>query len=540
MSPLATRRSAAFVLASLFLFAGTLLAEPVRIDSGLIEGEVLDAVSGLRVYRGIPYAAPPVGELRWRAPEPPPSWEGVRAAKTFGAICPQPPLLAAMMGVALPDSGEDCLFLNVWTAAPSPDSRLPVKLPVMVWIHGGGLTMGWSQQSVYDGAALASRGVVLVSINYRLGPLGFLSLPELSRESSGGGSGNYGFLDQVAALRWVQRNIAAFGGDPANVTIFGESAGGTSVYTLLAAAGTEGLFHRAIAESPWITESNIAPLEEATPFGASAEATGEQWAARIVGEGGDTSLTALRQIPASQIIAKTGASFRALIAIDGKFMTEHSERAFREGSPRKVPVIAGTNADEGTMFANMLGYANADAYRKGLRETYGDHADAVFALYPTAAEGKLADTLNRYLTDAWFLRATRGMLLGMAKIGAPAYQYHFTRRNRARPEWGAHHAAELGYVFNNPGGIGGPAVEWDEIDRQLGDAMIRYWVQFAKTGDPNADGLPQWPRFDAATESYLEFGDQIRHGSNLCAERCAELERVLAALRSREDSTGGR
>ncbi|HEX2466275.1 MAG TPA: carboxylesterase/lipase family protein [Thermoanaerobaculia bacterium] len=510
---------------------------PVRLDSGLLEGDLLDAASGLRVFRGIPYAAPPVGDLRWRPPQRVAAWEGVRAAKEFGAICPQPPMLAAMTGETLPPSNEDCLYLNVWTAA-----RADAALPVMVWIHGGGLSLGWSQQAVYDGAAFAGRGVVLVSINYRLGPLGFLSLPELSRESEHRSSGNYGFLDQVAALEWVQRNVAAFGGDPNNVTIFGESAGGTSVHALLTSPRAAGLYHRAIAESPWITESNIAPLRQASPFGPSAEDQGATWASRLVAAGGDSSLAALRRIPAAEIIAKSNLGFQPLIAIDGWFMPENGERTFAAGKGTKVPLIAGSNTDEGTMFQSGLGYGTVSAYRDGLSKIYGDQAQAVLALYPASSDQELSTTLNRYLTDTWFLRATRGMLLGAARAGAPTYQYHFTLRSRAVPAWGAHHAAELGFVFNNPAGFGGatPVPEWNEAERRLADAMIGYWVQFATTGDPNRDGLPVWPKFDAGTESYLELGETIRAADRLCAGRCEQLDRILGAVQAKEPQTGGR
>jgi para-nitrobenzyl esterase len=509
-------------------------AEPVRLDSGLVEGELVDAARDLRVFRGIPYAAPPVGELRWKPPQAVASWDGVRAAREFAPICPQPPTLAAMTREALPPSNEDCLYLNVWTAAPSAEA----KLPVMVWIHGGGLTLGWSQQAVYDGSAFAARGVVLVSINYRLGPLGFLSLPELSRESEHGSSGNYGFLDQVAALQWVERNIAAFGGDPSNVTLFGESAGGTSVHALLTSPRAAGLFHRAIAESPWITESNIAYLRSASPFGPSAEDQGQSWVAKLGAT--DTSLAALRRVPAAEIIAKSSQGYAPLIAVDGWFMPAHGEKVFAAGGATKVPLIAGTNTDEGTMFATMLGVGNASAYRDHLSRIYGEQGAAALQVYPAPSDdGALADTLNRYLTDSWFLRATRGMLLGSARAGAPTYQYHFSLRSRAVPAWGAHHAAELSFVFNNPGGLGG-STEWNESERRVADAMIGYWVQFATTGDPNREGLPAWPRFDVATEPYLELGNEIKAGTRLCADRCAELDRILAALTGTTGQTGGK
>jgi para-nitrobenzyl esterase len=257
--------------------------------------------------------------------------------------------------------------------------------------------------------------------------------------------------------------------------------------------------------------------------------------------GGDTSAGALRRVPAADLIAKSALGFRPVIAIDGWFMPEHGERTLAAGKGAKVPLIAGTNANEGTMFMGGLGFGNVSAYRDGIGKIYGDEAASVLAVYPVSPDGDLNQTLDRYLTDAWFLRATRGMLLGMTRAGAPTYQYHFTVRSRATPAWGAHHAAELGFVFNNPGGFGGgKAPEWNPAERRLADAMIGYWVQFAKTGDPNRDGLPVWPKFDAAAESYLELGEEIEAGNRLCASRCEQLDGVLAAARSKEQQTGGR
>ena len=248
------------------------LGAPIRLDTGLVAGDVVEEGAQMLVFRGIPYAAPPVGEQRWKPPTPVDAWEGVRDAKQFSAACPQGPGLARLTGEGLPTLSEDCLYLNVWTGAAGTDA----KQPVMVWIHGGGLSLGWGHQRTYDGTDLAARGVVLVSINYRLGALGFLAHPLLSAE--GGVSGNYGLLDQVAALQWVQRNIAAFGGDPGNVTIFGESAGGTSVQALLASPHAKGLFHRAIAQSPWLNDTNYATLKGASSTAPGAEERGRQWA----------------------------------------------------------------------------------------------------------------------------------------------------------------------------------------------------------------------------------------------------------------------
>ena len=248
------------------LVAAAALAKPVQLDSGLVQGEVVEGTA-VQVFRGIPYAAAPVGDLRWREPAAPAAWEGIRSATEFSNICHQGPALAAMTGEPLPTRSEDCLYLNVWSGAVGRET----KQPVMVWIHGGGLTLGWGHQQGYDGTHLASQGVVLVSINYRLGALGFLAHPLLNEEA--GVSGNYGLKDQIAALEWVQRNIEAFGGDPGNVTIFGESAGGTSVHALIASPRAKGLVHRGIAQSPWVTDTNYARLNEDLPTVGSASET---------------------------------------------------------------------------------------------------------------------------------------------------------------------------------------------------------------------------------------------------------------------------
>jgi len=492
--------------------------DSVRTHSGLVSGEGLE--DGIRVFRGIPFAAPPVGDLRWRPPQEVAPWDEMRNATEFGAVCPQPPTLAAMGGGTLPEFSEDCLFLNLWTPAQDPDEALPV----MVWIHGGGLSLGYSNQEIYDGVGFAKHGIVLVSINYRLGPLGFLAHPELSAESADGASGNYGFLDQLAALEWVQKNIAAFGGDPDTVTIFGESAGGTSVFALLTSPMSEGLFHRAIAESPWVTETNVTYQSKATPFVASGEAQGVEFARLLVGEDADASLPALRAFDADEMIKKGG--FSPFINVDRWFMPEAPETTFAAGRQRNVPLIVGTNANEGTMFMAAF-IQSVESYEKALDETYGDQSKAVLAMYPAALKEDLAKAADRFITDAWFLRPGRAMLRATSKVSSPGYQYHFTRASRAIPAWGAHHAAELGYVFNTYAGFG-PQVDPNAEDLDLGATMIDYWSQFAKTGDPNGNGRPHWPVHQPGSEAYLELGDTIRSGTKLRKAACDALDGIIA------------
>ena len=515
----ATVLTVAFLPTSSANAAGS-AAAVVDIDTGSLRGEVLNEASGLTVYRGIPFAAAPVDDQRWKAPQGPAKWNGVREAAEFGAICPQAPTLAMLTGESLPKSSEDCLFLNVWTTAGADDD----PRPVMVWIHGGGLSLGWSNQVGYDGAAFASKGVVLVSINYRLGPLGYLAHPALSKES--GESGNYGFLDQIAALQWVNRNIAQFGGDPNNVTIFGESAGGTSVHTLMASPLAKGLIHRAIAESPWVTDTNIRPLHGAKGRLASAEDVGVAWTKAMLDDDAEQTAEALRALDAGTIITRTAqggalGGYEPHVTYGTKFMPESSEDRYAAGEQNDVPLIAGTNRNEGTMFMAFQPLAERAQFLELLKGVYGDHAEEVAKLYPTSNADELKVQHDRFLTDTWFLRGTRRMLLGQAKVSSPAFQYHFTRVNPDNPAWGAHHAAELGYVFNTLQGE-----NYGETDDALADLMIDYWVQFARTGDPNGGGRPTWPQFDPDKQAYLELGDEVKTGAALEREINDRLEAI--------------
>ena len=493
------------------------IAEPITIDAGKIRGEVLDPSSGLQVFRGIPYAAPPVGELRWRQPAPVTPWDGVRACVKFGNACPQPTQVAVMMGDAVPKMSEDCLYLNVWTTAAQTDE----KLPVMVWIHGGGLRSGFGHQKAYDGTPLAKRGVVFVSINYRLGPFGFLSLPELSAESSQDVSGNYGLHDQIAALKWVQRNISAFGGDPDQVTIFGESAGGTSVHMLCASPLAKGLFHRAIAQSSWVTENNVTYLKESTPFQKSAEALGAEWSKNVIKGTEDPNLEQLRNV-SDQDIFKVSEGLEPTVVVDGHFLPEFSEEIFASGKQHDVPMIIGTNRNEGTMFMMAFPVKTPEQFKGIVGMAYPDDIDRVAALYPMSSEADVKDGFDRFVTDSWFLRNSRYMLNGMAKVSAPAFQYHFTRQSQRMPAWGAHHGAEIAYVFS------AFRDEVKPVDRQLSDAIISYWINFATTGNPNGDGLAGWPEYDPASQQFLELGKEIKVGQKLRADECEQLDAVRA------------
>ncbi len=468
---------------------------------GLLSGSTTDD-GKVAVYLGIPYAAPPVGELRWRPPQPAWSWKGVREAKEFGPKCPQ----------RNPPSSENCLYLNVWAPAEESDDGHPV----MVWIHGGGHSGGAASVPRYSGEAFARRGIVLVSINYRLGALGFLAHPLLSAESEHGVSGNYGILDSIMALEWVRDHIGVFGGDRDNVTIFGESAGGTSVAALSVSPLAKGLFHRAIAESPWFGSSNVKRLRSSVDGGF--EAAGEDFARKLVGDGHEVTLAALRDIPAEDILAAEG--FSVALAVDGRVFTDHPVDLYRQGRQHDVPLVIGTNADEGTMFARRLPFSTPEEYRAARKKEMGSHVDDFLTLYPARNEAEVTAAAAAWRGDSWFAAPVRTMVRGMDKVASHTWRYYFTRPNQKAPEMGANHALEIGYVFNTL------EEGASESDLRLADAMIRYWVEFATASDPNVDGLPAWPAYATASDRHLVFDTEIRTDKGVRNETCDLIDRM--------------
>ena len=525
----ATYLTATVALTFLFLVAVIpgVQADQIKIESGLISGTVVDEQAGVRAYKGIPYAAPPVGDLRWKPPQPAKPWEGVRPCIEYGPACPQTDIMWTMLGEKKPEKlDEDCLYLNVWTPAKSPDD----KLPVMVWIHGGGFTLGWSYQRDYDGTALARKGVVLVTTNYRLGPFGFLGHPLLSKESERGVSGNYGYLDQIAALRWVRDNIAAFGGDPDCVTIFGESAGGSSVNFLCVSPLAKGLFHRAISESGGYTYWKMEHLRETSPAGESAEAMGESLAKKLVGDETGDVLAALRAVPAEKLVSFAGidTEYRFSPAVDGWALPDYPAILYDKSMQHDVPLILGTNADEGTMFAMIIPYKTVEEHLAAVKDEYGEYADEIMALYPADEPGDIRDAFIEHFADTTFIAPTRAMVRAMDKVSSNAYLYQFTRKSPTMPAMGAFHSMEIAYAFDN---VDESKVK--EVDLKLSDTMSTYWVQFAKTGDPNCNGLPEWPAYKTASDQHLELGDTIQVGSGLHKEACDTLDRIMAARLSK-------
>ncbi len=501
---------------------------PLKIDTGKIQGT--RAGDDVRVYKGIPYAAPPVGKRRWQPPERPESWQGVRQCTEFSPVCPQMPYPEDSIYAAPPQpQSEDCLYLNVWTPAENADARLPV----MVWIHGGALTRGSGSRELYDGTRLARRGVVLVTINYRLGPFGFLAHPALSEESSHDSSGNYGILDQIAALEWVQRNIAAFGGDPDRVTIFGESAGSWSVCALVATPLAKGLFHRAIGQSGGCFSPMHELSQERYGFPA-AEELGQRLTKHLECDSADDPLAAMREKSPEEILAavdKDASLSRARANVDGWVFPEQIFNIYAEGKQNRVAAIVGSNADEGTAFVSSSLPNSTSLFEALAERKFGDLADRALEVYPVTSDSDVRDALLHSMRDEIFTWEMRTWARMMRKADLPAYLYYFTRVP-PRPEsdkLGAYHAAEIVYVFDNL-----HLLPWesDETDAALADAMASAWVRFAASGDPNGGSLPTWKVYDIEAAPHLVFGDQVEPGHHLLEAECDFFDEYFAGKRS--------
>src|SRR6478609_3579853 len=507
----AMKRCFAAVLIAVLLSTSALAAntDPVRVEQGLLAG-TSGSSADVRVYRGIPFAAPPVGDLRWKAPQPAETWQGLRQAAEFSNACwqTQYPAAAAIYQAKLPPLSEDCLYLNIWTPAKSPKD----KLPVMVWIHGGGFTRGFAGTHTYDGEVLAGKGAVIVTLNYRLGIFGFFAHPALSAESGHHASGNYALLDQIAALQWVQKNIAAFGGDPARVTIFGESAGSWAVNVLMASPLAKGLFQRAIGESGG-SFSPMKTLAEAESEGAAlAVSLTLTLAAGAKAEARDKSsaqsiLKTLRAEPAEELLkASQAETVRPMV--DGWVLPQDIATIFAQGKQNDVPLIVGYNADEGTTLAPQAANLKATMFTAGVYQRYGSQADAMLKIYPAASDEQAVSSFYSAYRDQVFGWEMRTWARTATKTGhQPAYLYYFSRRppgpQSARLR--AFHAAEIAYVF---GTFVWP-FPWEDADKKLSDAMTSYWVNFAASGNPNGAGLTKWPAYNAKDDRALEFGDQI-------------------------------
>ncbi len=515
-------RAAAMLVALGFSFAAAAQGDPVvAAPAGKVRGEVVD---DLQVFKGIPYALPPVGALRWKAPLPVPKWKDTRDAKHFGPACMQPKSRpGSIYSNPLPSMSEDCLSLNLWVPAAAR------KAPVFVWIHGGALTTGASSEGMYDGARLAQRGIVVVSINYRLGVLGYLAHPALSAESRRKISGNYGLLDQIAALRWVRDNIAAFGGDPSNVTIAGESAGALSVMYLMAAPDARGLFSKAVVQSGYMMS---APQLRDSPHGdIAAEAIGV-WLAGQVGAG---DLAALRSMDAQTLVEGAArANYFPFITIDGRVMPRQLVDVFDRGDQAKAPILAGFNSGEirSLRFLAPPPPENAAAYEKLIRERYADLADAFLKQYPAA---DLQESVLAAPRDSLYGWTAERLVARQTAAGLPSFLYYFDHGYPATAEKGLHafHASEIPYIFGTADKAPPlwPKAAATPVETQLADAMASYWATFVRDGVPSAVGQKAWPPY-GTDRSYMAFEDTPRPATHLLPGMVELNEQVVCRRRA--------
>jgi para-nitrobenzyl esterase len=515
----------ALAVCALLVAQPQLRAQPVRIETGLIEG----IQTGLTtVFKSIPFAAPPVGELRWRAPQPALPWNGVRRADKFGPI-------AMQTGVSVPGApaelvSEDCLTLSIWTPSKSAEQ----KLPVMVWIPGGGFTQESASMPLYWGDALATRGVIVVTINYRVGLLGWLAHPELSRESGYHSSGNYGLLDQIAALAWIKRNIAAFGGDPGRVTIWGQSAGSMSISLLMASPRARGLFQRAIGQSGAYL---VPPAATGSPEGLFLKGA-EEKGVRLASDLGATSLEALRKLEPERFL-KNGIAGTMHPIIDGYVVPEEPYFAFAAGRQNDVAILIGSNADDArplipsgnirlATFVQDLGNAWGSKVVRALAEEY-------IKTYPATTDKEARESRAKFETDlryGWDMWTWGRM---QAKTGrSQVFSYYFAHlppypKDSPFADWRAGHWSELPYVFDH---LSQQSWAWSDADRALANLMATYWTNFAKTGDPNGDGVPVWPNFTTDREQVLHFDKSATIGGVPNLEWLRRLDLRYKGLRS--------
>lgn len=520
-----------------------MVPEQVTIDTGAVQGVTGTVKPTVRIFKGIPFAAPPVGDLRWKAPQPAAKWGGVFKADAFGPPCSNgapsrgggpgrgaAPGAAPAVAPRQPPASEDCLTVNVWTSA----NRANDRRPVMMWIYGGGFTGGSGGNAWYDGEDLAAKGPVVVTMNYRLGSLGFFAHPELAQEQGKSGSGNYGMMDAIAALQWIRKNIAAFGGDPDNVTIAGESAGAIMVGALVGSPQAKGLFHRAILQSGGymgLQMGRTTTTEDAQGRGAKAlEAAGLK------------TLAELRAKPLAELPNLGGAG----LVIDGYLIPEDLSTIFLSGRQNSVDLLAGSNKDENTFFGGGGGGrggrggaapappapgALVEQYIAASRKTYGELADQFLKLYPATTNEEVAIARAQAQNDEinWNMRQSAAL---QAKKGKKAYAYFFTRvplRDGKPQPNGATHTAEISYMFNHPYSNG--ALEWDDTDRRLADQMSSYWANFMAKGDPNGAGLPRWPAYrDMAKDKAMVLGDTVQAEAAVPAEKLAFFNARYARL----------
>tara|TARA_B100001123_G_scaffold331033_2_gene373180 strand:- start:659 stop:2245 length:1587 start_codon:yes stop_codon:yes gene_type:complete len=501
----------------------------VQTSVGLLEGEYSDSSDEVRVFRGVPYAISPIGENRWRPSKSVVPWDGVRQATEFSAPCWQRPREYSSLytrGDLAPS--EDCLYLNIWTSANEPTAALPV----MLWFHGGGHNSGAGNPKIFDGTSLSKNGVIVVTINYRLGPFGFLAHPAFTAESAHDSSGNYGLLDQITALEWVHNNIAAFGGDPSNVTIFGQSAGSWSVCYLMASPLARGLFHKAIGQSGGCFKGERPYLDKtADTIGASQSA--HEIGLSVAHELGVTgtgieAARSLRAVKAEDILA---VALGPGAIIDGWVLPKTPREIFIDGDHNDVPVIVGAMANErASLYEGPE--PTREEFQASVKREYEKQSAAMLEAYAAELRTSPLVAEMQLQGDRTFVWEMRTWATTVENAGNDVYLYFFSHvpptfrlyvhddpdvtLPRGRRGYGAYHSGDLAYVFGNVGLVG---LDWSDWDYELSNVISRYWANFARTGNPNEDGLPSWPRYERDIDQWLEFGDQIQATEDVRQEK---------------------
>jgi para-nitrobenzyl esterase len=486
----------------------------VKLHSGTLAGTHLPTQPRIAAFLGIPYAAPPVGKLRWKPPQSPSRWTGVRSATSFGPVCPQ--LQARWLKYVA--GQEDCLYLNVWTTDPSPAANRPV----LVYFHGGSNMAGYSQLTPL-GPPFAQLGLVVVTANYRLGPFGFLALPALE-DSEHHASGNYGLMDQMQALKWVKENIRALGGDPNQITVMGQSSGAVDICLMMASPLANGLFQRAILESgecqDTLNEDIRTPLNY-NFIDTTGEASGERLVRDLGLSNAPNLADKLRQIPSDEILKawKADPSLHFDAIVDGWVVPRQPAEIFAKGEQMRIPVLVGSNADEATVFGHEQ--KTVGEYKKHLQQDTGEYSDEEFKLYPVSSDAEVPLQSEQLESDE-FACGAYSFATAMSRTGANSYLYYFTHSDpRDGGRLGAHHGEELFFLSSSfPDG-------WQPTnkDRELGSQMRSYWAQFVKTGNPNIHGISRWPAFGSHSPQYLDLGDKVE--PQLVPARIQKLETIL-------------